>query len=563
MIGSSNSKQYMIGGTLVHSRFLNVSQGKMHLLNIVGVIGHAIGVVIRAIGLISVTPLLGTCCGFKSTYRKAFDGLGCSLKIIYALVVSGTATPVSLQSNSHSVTDNPQVADKNADTHSKEPVMRWCSDTLTSQGSGFPEDNVVDYSHDTIKPSGDSSSYIIRKVIDGKPSSYQLYKTDSRNRIINSSTIDHYEFPLRDFFTHEITGKFSTYPKDKDTYVGAGGFNKIRMCRFIPKSKESIFYSMVFKFVDHNIRQHSKEAYSGLPERLDCLRKKLGNLDVRGVGLPYGYMDFTKITKHGEWVARRVYVDEKYDGDLEKLEEVLFRQKEKGTSLLLKVFSDCMAGLAALHKAGLWHRDIKPQNMLYNQSRSIIQGVLIDFDFLNESHNGTSVFCAPELQKYFGDSNKSNMYKRMTCEDNQRADLWSMGRSLLELLEVSLSGIMLNTKGCRLRDILNLLWKYDDSSSKRRTSCEQQLRQNGFDEYCGTDSESRINRRNACQYIISQMIQELKKIATEVESRNHSHGNAYMKMIEIAEMMLEWDPEKRGSAEKHAKVLDDTLATLS
>lgn len=83
----------------------------------------------------------------------------------------------------------------------------------------------------------------------------------------------------------------------------------------------------------------------------------------------------------------------------------------------LRIAKELLEALCYLHKRGVAHRDLKPQNILFDEEMHV---KLIDFGLSKETSNltrtvcGTPLFMAPEVIK-------SNTY------DPKRADIWAIG----------------------------------------------------------------------------------------------------------------------------------------
>lgn len=88
---------------------------------------------------------------------------------------------------------------------------------------------------------------------------------------------------------------------------------------------------------------------------------------------------------------------------------------------LLKIMNGLMEGLAYLHKIGIAHGDIKPDNILINKDLEI---QIIDFGLScskNCRPSGTVLFASPEILKSLTGK------KNIPLEDLQKADVFSMG----------------------------------------------------------------------------------------------------------------------------------------
>jgi serine/threonine protein kinase len=88
---------------------------------------------------------------------------------------------------------------------------------------------------------------------------------------------------------------------------------------------------------------------------------------------------------------------------------------------LLTITNSLFEGLAYLHKIGIAHGDIKPENILINQK---LETQLIDFGVSCSKHcrsSGTILFASPEIIRNMGSR------KNISTETLQTADVFSMG----------------------------------------------------------------------------------------------------------------------------------------
>jgi serine/threonine protein kinase len=89
---------------------------------------------------------------------------------------------------------------------------------------------------------------------------------------------------------------------------------------------------------------------------------------------------------------------------------------------VINFFKGCAQGLDYLHKRGIVHQDIKPENVLIDEDGNF---VITDFGISNqadkENENGTPAYMAPER---YGKNHDSN----------PKSDIWSLGASVFELI---------------------------------------------------------------------------------------------------------------------------------
>lgn len=91
------------------------------------------------------------------------------------------------------------------------------------------------------------------------------------------------------------------------------------------------------------------------------------------------------------------------------------------TSDLLKICNSLLEGLAYLHKIGIAHGDIKPENILINTA---LETQIIDFGLSCSKHckpSGTVLFASPEILRNMGSR------KQIGLNTLQTADVFSMG----------------------------------------------------------------------------------------------------------------------------------------
>lgn len=117
-------------------------------------------------------------------------------------------------------------------------------------------------------------------------------------------------------------------------------------------------------------------------------------------------------------------VTEAFDNAITLGEFIRNLQKERRylkANELLKIFHNLLEGLAYLHKIGIAHGDIKPDNILINTS---LDTQIIDFGLSCSKHckpSGTVLFASPEILSNIGSRHE------ISIETLQTADVFSMG----------------------------------------------------------------------------------------------------------------------------------------
>jgi serine/threonine protein kinase len=104
----------------------------------------------------------------------------------------------------------------------------------------------------------------------------------------------------------------------------------------------------------------------------------------------------------------------------------------------LKVFNQLQEGLKVIHHSGIAHRDIKTPNIMINpqtlQIKYIDFGVATDGTLLEPNMVGTLSYIAPEMTNDEFDPDEDLPLIKMNLEVWQKADLWSLGMVILEIL---------------------------------------------------------------------------------------------------------------------------------
>lgn len=125
-------------------------------------------------------------------------------------------------------------------------------------------------------------------------------------------------------------------------------------------------------------------------------------------------------------------------------QKMLFTREE-----LLKIMKNLLSGLAYLHKLGIAHGDIKPENILINKN---LDTQIIDFGLSCSKHckpSGTILYTSPEILIKLGSK------KEISLDTLQRADVFSMGIVFYLLANLQFPFTIIG----------NNPYKYDDTSS--------------------------------------------------------------------------------------------------
>ncbi|WP_294160426.1 serine/threonine-protein kinase [uncultured Selenomonas sp.] len=105
-----------------------------------------------------------------------------------------------------------------------------------------------------------------------------------------------------------------------------------------------------------------------------------------------------------------------------RLKEACYLTEREARDLLLELAD----GLAALHAAGILHRDIKPGNLIESHGMKTVR--LIDFDVAREMHDG-----APDTT-YLGTRGYAPPEQYGYAATDARSDIFALGKTVHELL---------------------------------------------------------------------------------------------------------------------------------
>lgn len=431
---------------------------------------------------------------------------------------------------------------------------------------------------------------LLYSLFDGGKIKYEKINNNYKLSVINkgiSITLCGYLFPVKDFLNHQyglLVNTASIDNPDKPEIIGEGSFNKIRICQAYDIRNNKTL-QVAFKIV--NKKRCFGKKYSDLIRRLDVLSHAFqGSGKVRGLGLPLGYMEYVKVSKDEKVRDKRIYIDQLYKGDVVtcNFNDIIHPDINIGTRNLLQLSADSLAGLAALHDKGLWHGDIKGENILFLQEGENIRAVLADFDFIQSTMVSTMYYAAPEfinvdLRKFgsqdreFVDDHLSN---QPLIAKHQFSDLWCIGLVLLELLDKSLfsgNGMIFHRDNLSVEyrvlfEYLSVYKHFSYSSNKKHINIIRDINNilksmgPGFTNLIdGPGMDHSQERASKCQEMIKVLMQNFTQKIDEIEDQKIK--DAYLGLMKAVETMLALDPEKRGRAKEHFKVLDQLLSSLS
>lgn len=115
----------------------------------------------------------------------------------------------------------------------------------------------------------------------------------------------------------------------------------------------------------------------------------------------YGFIENSKIEK--EENSQGAYIIMEYVGG-QTLKKMLQKKEFAGLGfpedMTLKIFSQLVSGFAYMHKKGIVHRDVKPENILINEDLTV---KIIDLGqskartLMQTINQGTPLYNAPEV----------------------------------------------------------------------------------------------------------------------------------------------------------------------
>jgi len=122
------------------------------------------------------------------------------------------------------------------------------------------------------------------------------------------------------------------------------------------------------------------------------------------------------------------------------LREVLDKKLMTTEAQKILIARDLLHQVEILHKGGMFHRDIKPENIIVDRNRNT--ATLIDYGFATKKDDikhlrireGTPNYMSPELYKLFYGTNKEERDQEKLQQLYQRADLWALGKVILEIM---------------------------------------------------------------------------------------------------------------------------------
>jgi serine/threonine protein kinase len=103
-----------------------------------------------------------------------------------------------------------------------------------------------------------------------------------------------------------------------------------------------------------------------------------------------------------------------------------------GTDRLLEVFGQVLEGVEAAHSAGIWHRDLKPQNVLVDSAGG--QAVVTDFGIAHFTEDLLHTMIETRNSDRLANFRYAAPEQRSNGAIDQRADIYALGLILYEML---------------------------------------------------------------------------------------------------------------------------------
>lgn len=182
-------------------------------------------------------------------------------------------------------------------------------------------------------------------------------------------------------------------------YIGQGSYSKVYEAKHITKDyKVAVKFDIENNDISNRLMQNEINVY------LFMLKHKISNMcNIKSFGICGGrnyiildllYMDLENYFKK--------FRPQTFDNDLEEFpNKISYLPHYKD---IIELFMQCLTHVKNMHKKGLVHRDIKPDNFLLNKSNKLY---IIDFGLstkydrekLNKNVIGSYLYCAPEVHK--------------------------------------------------------------------------------------------------------------------------------------------------------------------
>lgn len=274
-----------------------------------------------------------------------------------------------------------------------------------TNASGF----IIDEESGFVSNSGDNSGFIAETnsnsgfVSSSEKDSELTTKANDNSGFINNSNSKSISSSLETENLNSISG-FGTHEAT---------FTEIRKLK--TSGAMSDMYSALQNGKRKVIIKRIKQEFRNNPEYVDLFYKEYENsLDIT-------HINFVRVYGKGEDQEGPFFYMEYIDG--RSLSEII-SQNNKDAALFKKIFMEILDALSYLHKKQIYHRDLKPDNIMVTykgDNVKIIDLGLAGSDNLQDNlkNAGTPKYSAPELQN---NANKAD----------QRADIYSLGLIILE-----------------------------------------------------------------------------------------------------------------------------------
>lgn len=211
---------------------------------------------------------------------------------------------------------------------------------------------------------------------------------------------------------HQIYNRAREIPFLSNRHIGSGGFGVVDEVEGIAGPFENQIYARkVIILVDNEADR--KKQLEGIKQEVEILRKAQHAHVVQLI------MTYEFFNNFG------IVMDPCADGDLEKAFQ------ENTCDDMSRWFKCLLNGVAYVHKKGITHRDIKPQNILVKDGEVYLSDFGLSKMGLGMTHPTTNIgqprgrtpeYCAPEVE--------------LGHTRNRKADIFSLGAVYLEMLTV-------------------------------------------------------------------------------------------------------------------------------